>query len=274
VYVYGDAGGALQAADRLLELAPDDFLLAPAARLARTRALVFRGELDANRAAIPRFDRQGARQRPLMSVIGPSLSSMIELENGNQNAALRLGREAVELAEELGVSETPLLSMAPTALGSALAAHGELAEAEAELERGLELTSRLGNGLPRAHALLALAPVRAERGNRVGARRLLVEARSIIGPARDPGVLAARLEELERRLSTRARRGISPDDLPTESELRVLRLLASGLSQREIGNELFLSSNTIKSHARSLYRKLGVSSRDEAVARARELGVI
>jgi LuxR family maltose regulon positive regulatory protein len=273
-YLYGDTSGSLRAADLLSELAPDDFILAAAARLARARALFFLGELDAALAAMPRFDPKTAHERPTMSVLGPALASLIELENGSPESALALARTAVELAEELGLSETPLLSMAPTALGSALAARGELAEAEAELERGLELSAKLGPGLPRAHALLALAPVRGERGDRVGARLLLVEARSIIGPARDPGVLAARLEELERRLSTRARREISPDDLPTESELRVLRLLASGLSQREIGNELFLSSNTIKSHARALYRKLGASSRAEAVARARELGVI
>jgi LuxR family maltose regulon positive regulatory protein len=86
--------------------------------------------------------------------------------------------------------------------------------------------------------------------------------------------LAGRLEELERRLSTRARREISPDDLPTESELRVLRLLGSGLTQREIGSQLFLSQNTVKSHTRALYRKLHASTREEAVAQARALGII
>jgi LuxR family maltose regulon positive regulatory protein len=87
-------------------------------------------------------------------------------------------------------------------------------------------------------------------------------------------VLAGRLTDLERRLSTRTRREISPDELPTESELRVLRLLASGLSQREIGSELYLSSNTIKTHTRALYRKLRASTRDEALARARTLGLL
>ena len=77
-----------------------------------------------------------------------------------------------------------------------------------------------------------------------------------------------------KRLSTRSRREISPDDLPTESELRVLRLLGSGLTQREIGSELFLSANTVKSHTRALYRKLNASSREEAIAQARELGII
>ena len=56
----------------------------------------------------------------------------------------------------------------------------------------------------------------------------------------------------------------------SERELSVLRLLGSGLSEREIGGELFVSFNTVHSHVKAIYRKLGVSSRTEAVARARD----
>ena len=54
----------------------------------------------------------------------------------------------------------------------------------------------------------------------------------------------------------------------------MLRLFPSALSQREIGAELFLSINTVKTHTRSIYRKLGVAARDEAVERARKLELI
>ena len=54
----------------------------------------------------------------------------------------------------------------------------------------------------------------------------------------------------------------------------ILRVLASDLTQREIGAEVYLSLNTIKSHTRSIFRKLGASSRGQAVARARELELI
>jgi LuxR family maltose regulon positive regulatory protein len=60
----------------------------------------------------------------------------------------------------------------------------------------------------------------------------------------------------------------------TEAELRVLRLMAGDLSQREIGRELYLSVNTIKTHTRTIYGKLGATSRREAVARARDLDLI
>ena len=60
----------------------------------------------------------------------------------------------------------------------------------------------------------------------------------------------------------------------TETELRVLRLLlATDLSKREIGNELYVSVNTIKTHVKHLYAKLDVQTRRQAVERGRRLGL-
>jgi LuxR family maltose regulon positive regulatory protein len=68
---------------------------------------------------------------------------------------------------------------------------------------------------------------------------------------------------------------VLPADLElSERELSVLRLLASELSQREIGSQLYVSLNTVKGHVRSIFRKLGVTTRADAVARGRELGLI
>ena len=61
---------------------------------------------------------------------------------------------------------------------------------------------------------------------------------------------------------------------PSTAELAVLRGLASGLSRREIGAQLYISLNTVKTHTRELYRKLGATSRAEAVARAEALGLL
>jgi LuxR family maltose regulon positive regulatory protein len=60
----------------------------------------------------------------------------------------------------------------------------------------------------------------------------------------------------------------------TESETRVLRLLATDLSKREIGNELYVSVNTIKTHVKHLYAKLDVQTRRHAVERGRQLGLL
>ena len=65
-----------------------------------------------------------------------------------------------------------------------------------------------------------------------------------------------------------------PCEALTRCEARVLRYLPSHLSTREIANELYLSTNTVKTHQRHLYQKLGASSRTEAVERARALGLL
>ena len=69
-------------------------------------------------------------------------------------------------------------------------------------------------------------------------------------------------------------RAASPVDPLTDRELAVLRLLRGTLSLREIGHELHLSQNTIKTHAQAIYRKLGVSTRPDAVEKGRETGLL
>ncbi|WP_280274644.1 response regulator transcription factor [Nocardia wallacei] len=73
------------------------------------------------------------------------------------------------------------------------------------------------------------------------------------------------------RLMTRVR---TPDTTLSPREIEVLRLVADGHSNREIGKRLFLSETTVKSHLVHIYSKLGVKSRTSAVARARERGAI
>ena len=70
---------------------------------------------------------------------------------------------------------------------------------------------------------------------------------------------------------------VSPQPLVeplSERELEVLQLVAEGLSNREIAERLFLALSTVKGHNRVIYGKLNVSRRTEAVARARELGML
>ncbi|HUM69375.1 MAG TPA: LuxR C-terminal-related transcriptional regulator, partial [Chloroflexota bacterium] len=60
----------------------------------------------------------------------------------------------------------------------------------------------------------------------------------------------------------------------SDRELEVLRLIAQGLSNQEIGERLFLALDTVKGHNRRIYDKLSVQRRTEAIARARELGLL
>jgi LuxR family maltose regulon positive regulatory protein len=91
-------------------------------------------------------------------------------------------------------------------------------------------------------------------------------------------VLGERRAKTERTLQlapARERAGaLTADPGLSERELTVLRMLASELSQREIGSELYVSLNTVKGHVRSIFRKLAVGGRAEAVARGRELDLL
>jgi ATP/maltotriose-dependent transcriptional regulator MalT len=120
-----------------------------------------------------------------------------------------------------------------------------------------------------------LARVRVRRGRVAEAETALRSARKAFGEIVDCGAIPALVDEVQRELEHaqgRASRGevLEP---PSEAEVAVLRLLASDLSTREIGERLFLSPNTIRSHTRALYHKLGVHCRTDAIARATALGL-
>ena len=82
----------------------------------------------------------------------------------------------------------------------------------------------------------------------------------------------AQLEALDRQLATPRQPSPLAEPL-TEREVAVLRLLGSPLSLREIGAELYVSPNTVKTHTQAIYRKLGVSTRHDAVERGKQLGL-
>jgi ATP/maltotriose-dependent transcriptional regulator MalT len=150
-------------------------------------------------------------------------------------------------------------------------------QAEATARRALELARRGQARLEQATCLLCLARLRFSAGDAGQARALLDQARRCAAGCAEPGILARFLRRTERALQLRPgsphRCPAQPDcQALTDRERAVLRLLASDLSLREIAGELYVSHNTVKTQARSIYRKLQVSSRDEAVATARGTG--
>jgi len=105
-----------------------------------------------------------------------------------------------------------------------------------------------------------------------GAAAVLRQVHDILQQRPDLGVLPRQAEELHSRLAKLKAVAVGASSL-TAAELRLLPLLSTHLSFREIGERLHLSSNTVKTQAYSVYRKLGVSSRSGAVTRTRELGL-
>jgi LuxR family maltose regulon positive regulatory protein len=152
--------------------------------------------------------------------------------------------------------------------------HGDLTEAEQQLERALQLLGIDSMLVHRAHALLLLGSVLQGRGDLPGAAASFEKARELIEEFADPGVLPVLLEQARAARGSPHRRPVEAGAPLTERELAVLRLLDSELSNREIGRQLYVSVNTVRSHVQAVYRKLGVTTRAKAVAHARQLGLL
>ena len=202
----------------------------------------------------------------------------IEYERGDVASASARAAEAIALAEEHDLSEHWASSLSLAVRGQLLERADDPEAADEALLRATELARRGVASIEIAYSLLALAEIRARLGRHDEALRIYQDARNAVARCEDPGVLDERLARAERRARfaapARAGRSDGRRDALSDAELSVLRLLRSELSQREIAGELHLSLNTIKTHTRNIYRKLGVAERAAAISRARELSLI
>jgi len=123
-------------------------------------------------------------------------------------------------------------------------------------------------------ARLELTRVHLALGDLAAARTLMREIDDVLRRRPGLGTLVGEAKALRARLATDHGPGTPGASSLTAAELRVLPMLATHLTFPEIGAEMSLSPNTVKSQAMSIYRKLGASSRSQAVIRARELALL
>lgn len=238
-------------------------------------ALYFCGEFEAATAQIETA-LLGEASIPLVRMLCFAVMSLIAVEERKLDQAQEHARAARDLANDIGLSEAPQTSLAYAAAGAVYASTGLLQEACSELERALRSRRRPAGISPweTVEILLRLAPVLADLDDRAAAAALLDEARQALTALPDGAeAQLARLDRLELRLADRPQTA-SLDEPLTERELAVLRLLRGTLSLREIGQQLYLSQNTIKTHTQAIYRKLGVSARQDAVAKGHEIDIL
>ena len=271
----GDAAAALAAAETAAELA--DRLPAswhPVLALALGRARYFAGDDRGAESPLEWAVSSGHHaDRRLVAATAQALLARIALAGDDVDLAEQRAHAAVSSLELQDLADQPGAGTAYVALGAVVARRGRTEEAGDLLVRGLARLRRHGDVREIADALLVFAPVRRALVSLASARTLVEEARLILAECADPGAVGVELEEVARSL-TPAHRRINGESELTERELEVLRYLAEGIPKRDIGTALFLSYNTIHSHTKSIYQKLRVSSRDAAVARARELGAL
>ncbi|HEX6738822.1 MAG TPA: helix-turn-helix transcriptional regulator, partial [Vicinamibacteria bacterium] len=188
---------------------------------------------------------------------------------GDLDAARRHATQALLRATE---PRQPLaLLAAHRALGGIAVVAGNHAEAAAHLDTALALAEACAAPYGRALTLLALAGLRRAQGERAAAEALLAEVRALCEPLGAARALARAEALAPRRLPAPA--GGYPDEL-TAREAEVLALIASGVSNQEIAEALYLSVRTVERHINSLYRKIDARGRADATSYAARHGFL
>ena len=151
---------------------------------------------------------------------------------------------------------------------------GDISKARFYLGRAARLRPLLTYALPvvSVQALLELARCYMTLADPAGAAAILHQVHDILQQRPDLGILTKLAGQLQSQLGKTGTIAVGASSL-TAAELRLLPLLSTHLSYREIGERLYVSSHTVKTQAYSAYRKLGASSRSEAVTRVHELGL-
>jgi LuxR family maltose regulon positive regulatory protein len=273
LFKLGDVGGAARAAGAAVEPESASSFWRTVAPVVAGVAAHWRGRYDEAQPALRDAARIAAGEGNALArqyVLGYLALEAVEHDGPQAGLAV-----LPEPPDEQRVGEHFTAMIGHLARGRAAELEGRLAEAERELARASELSRRGAGILERAAAAVAHARVLAALGRREAARARLAQAEELLSGCADAGILA--------RAVTQAGHvpGLAPARPPaaaggelSDRELAVLRMLHSELSLREIGSELFLSLNTIKTHTRNIYLKLGAGGRDEAVARGREQGLL
>jgi LuxR family maltose regulon positive regulatory protein len=266
----------LRDAESALADLPAKSIWRPGGLLAQGAALAVLGRDDRAREALAEAAALAAAAGLVdTEAIALGEGVLLACDHDDQTTADELEAELQAVVAAGGVEGHPARAFAHTTHARALLRCGRWNEARAAVTAARESVRQVADALPwlavqvrleLARALLTLRDTR-------GAGELLDEARELLERSANLGTLAEQVEglQLEVDLSPEPE-GVHHTGL-TPAELRLLPLLATHLSFREIAQQLYVSRNTIKTQAISVYRKLGVSSRSEAVAEAQRLGL-
>jgi LuxR family transcriptional regulator, maltose regulon positive regulatory protein len=206
-----------------------------------------------------------------------ALATRSLLANARDDAAEAeaLALQARDLVDSAHVEDYASSALTYVASARAALRHNNWTRAATDIERATQLTPLLTYALPWLAVQVRLELTRAHLSlvSWSAAAAVMAEVDELLARRPKLGVLNAQAAELQRRLATGNQHDDNWASSLTGAELRLLPLLTTHLSFREIAERLFVSRNTVKTQAISVYRKLGVSSRSEAIERATELGL-
>lgn len=286
---FDDLGGAVAAARQALAVLPRGAPVRAAVEALTSWHLHLLGDdADAERLAHQALAEQvhlPSAGLPLVSYLPRAVLGLAALRRGDLPEARAMVGTAVAERDGGPLRASPHTLPVTYARARLLTTADRPAEAVLACRAGVDLARGWrDSSLMVPPVLLELARAHAALDEPDAARAAADEAHERLAGARDAGALPGAVDGVVRS-DPRARgrripataaepaRSSHPDELSVR-EREVLAALAGHGSLRQVADDLFISRNTIKTHTRALYAKLGVASREEAVQRGRDLGLL
>jgi LuxR family maltose regulon positive regulatory protein len=209
-------------------------------------------------------------------VLAESELASLAMDRGHWAEAAGHGELAVAAVEKFAMQDYPTSLPAFTAAARLCLHRGELKEADRQLTRAMRLRPSCTYASPwiGVRGRLHLARVYWALSDPTTAHHLVREIDEILLHRPDLGALVEEVSVFRRTISSNAEAGVAGGPPLSAAELRLLPYLQTHLTIREIGERLFVSRNTANSEIGAIYRKLGVSSRGDAVQKATANGLL
>ena len=260
--------------ESVYELFPDDSPYRSVCRYMEGVSRHLTGDLEQARRLLDEGARRGAATSPHVQTLCLAQLALVAIDEEDVEGAEALVDQATAEIEHFGLGDSPTSALVYAAAALARATRGRTTEAANDVHASGALVAGLRDMSPwyEAETRIVLARTLLRLDDVAGARAWLAEAGRYLKRTSDATVLREWLEDAWKRAdlarSATDRWPLSP------AELRLLPFLPTHLTFAEIAEELFVSTNTVKTQARSIYDKLGVSSRNEAVTCARTAGLL
>jgi len=263
-------------ADEAAQKFPAAGIMAPVVQLNQGLARVLCGDLDGGDAFLADAISLGEVGAPETLTFALGERSLVAAGRNQWGQAEAFASQARSVLRRAGIEESIATPLVCAAQARVAVHRGDLPTVRQELVTAQRLRPLMTYAYPHyaIQVRIELARVHLALADLAGARTLMQEIDELLKRRPDLGTLTGEAEDLRTRLAKERGSSLPMASALTAAELRLLPMLTTHLSFPEIGRELFLSPHTIKSQMKSIYRKLGVSSRNEAVTRARELGLL
>jgi LuxR family transcriptional regulator, maltose regulon positive regulatory protein len=221
------------------------------------------------------FDAAAHRGAAPAASVALAERALVALERHDWTAADTLAEQALSWILDGHIEDYGFTTLVHAVVARTALHRGDVESARQHVAQCVRLRTSLSYAVPflAVQTRLELASAYLELADSAGARVILREVRDVLRLRPDLGILPAKAEELSAKLAAMGAGTVGASSLTT-AELRLLPLLSTHLSFREIGERLHVSRHTVKTQAMSVYRKLGVSSRSEAIVRGHEVGLL